>query len=211
MDDIVAQAMARWPDVPAVYGWLRLDKRGRWLVKGEPIGHRPTIAFINRNYHRDARGRYYFQNGPQRVFVDLEHCPFVLSLTPTRLTSAPLAPARPGLPASASLVTHLGEPVTAARRGWVDAQAGVLIEFEHGVGSMLDRDLPALVECFLDGCGGRLNEQGWADALAGSGADLTLALDCGLIPMATLPHAAGAAPFDFIDRPRPDADEDACT
>ncbi len=211
MDNIVAQAMARWPDVPAVYGWLRLDRRGRWLVKGEPIGHRPTIGFINRNYHSDARGRYYFQNGPQRVFVDLDQCPFVLSLVPARLIPGQLTPPRPGSPMLAALVTHLGEPVTAARRGWVDAQAGVVIEFEHGLGSVLDRDLPALVECFLDGCGDRLDEQGWADALAGSGAQLTLGLDCGPIPMATLPHAAGAAPFDFISTPRPDPDEDACT
>ena len=28
MDDIVKQAMAKWPNVPHCYGWLALDARG---------------------------------------------------------------------------------------------------------------------------------------------------------------------------------------
>ncbi|HMN64893.1 MAG TPA: DUF2946 family protein, partial [Burkholderiaceae bacterium] len=38
MDEQVLHAMARWPDVPAVWGWLRLDRRGRWLLvdRGRP-------------------------------------------------------------------------------------------------------------------------------------------------------------------------------
>ena len=30
MDQSVKDAIARWPDVPAAYGWLSLDARGRW-------------------------------------------------------------------------------------------------------------------------------------------------------------------------------------
>ena len=30
MDDIVKQAMAKWPNVPHCYGWLGLDARGNW-------------------------------------------------------------------------------------------------------------------------------------------------------------------------------------
>ena len=33
MDPIVRRAIARWPNVPAVYGWLKLDRRGRWSVR----------------------------------------------------------------------------------------------------------------------------------------------------------------------------------
>ena len=32
MDDIVLQAMVKWPKVPACYGWLGLDARGRWYL-----------------------------------------------------------------------------------------------------------------------------------------------------------------------------------
>ena len=33
MDDIVKQAMAKWPNVPACYGWLGLDGRGQWFLR----------------------------------------------------------------------------------------------------------------------------------------------------------------------------------
>ena len=35
MDDIVKQAMAKWPHVPACSGWLGLDERGRWYLRDE--------------------------------------------------------------------------------------------------------------------------------------------------------------------------------
>ncbi|TMH99667.1 MAG: DUF2946 family protein, partial [Betaproteobacteria bacterium] len=28
MDELVARSLAKWPNVPAVYGWLALDRRG---------------------------------------------------------------------------------------------------------------------------------------------------------------------------------------
>ena len=40
MDRSVIRTMARWPNVPAVYGWMSLDRRGRWCLQGEPVVHR---------------------------------------------------------------------------------------------------------------------------------------------------------------------------
>lgn len=91
MDDIVRQAIAKWPHVPDCYGWLGLDARGQWflrddatqahgpfpLAKGTLLRHEKLIAFIHRNYEADAQGRWYFQNGPQRVYVELEAAPLV--------------------------------------------------------------------------------------------------------------------------------------
>ena len=97
MDDIVKQAMAKWPNVPHCYGWLGLDARGSWYMrddkvqaqgtfanaKGSLLKHDKLIAFINRNYLTDdnkqspAAGHWYFQNGPQRVYVELEATPFI--------------------------------------------------------------------------------------------------------------------------------------
>jgi hypothetical protein len=62
MDPIVIQAMAKWPAVPNVYGWLRLDRRGGWLIKGDRIANAGVTAFIGRNYAADERGRWFFQN-----------------------------------------------------------------------------------------------------------------------------------------------------
>ena len=36
MDDIVKQAMAKWPNVPDCYGWLGLDARGNWYMRDDP-------------------------------------------------------------------------------------------------------------------------------------------------------------------------------
>jgi len=91
MDDIVRQAMAKWPQVPACFGWLGFDDRGDWYMrddgvqakgdftqaKGSKLAHTKLIEFIERNYACDQFGRWYFQNGPQCVFVELQSTPFV--------------------------------------------------------------------------------------------------------------------------------------
>ena len=37
MDDIVRQAMAKWPNVPHCYGWLGLDARGGWYMRDDRV------------------------------------------------------------------------------------------------------------------------------------------------------------------------------
>ena len=96
MDDIVKQALAKWPHVPHCYGWLGLDARGRWYLrddatqadgsfaqsKGALLQHEKLIEFIGRNYEADAQGQWFFQNGPQRVYVELECAPWVWRVQP---------------------------------------------------------------------------------------------------------------------------------
>lgn len=86
--------MAKWPHVPDCYGWLGLDARGGWYMRddrvqaqgpfpqarGALLRHDKLIEFIHRNYERDAQGCWFFQNGPQRVYVELEVAPLVLRL-----------------------------------------------------------------------------------------------------------------------------------
>jgi hypothetical protein len=91
MDDIVRQALAKWPNVPHCYGWLGLDDRGNWYMrddrvqaagsfaqaKGSLLRHEKLIDFIQRNYDCDAAGQWFFQNGPQRVYVELQATPWI--------------------------------------------------------------------------------------------------------------------------------------
>ena len=46
-------------------------------LPGETIKHRGLIEFIQRNYATDSLGQWFFQNGPQRVYVDLDYTPFI--------------------------------------------------------------------------------------------------------------------------------------
>ncbi|MBB2483861.1 DUF2946 family protein [Mitsuaria sp. WAJ17] len=94
MDDIVKAALKKWPNVPHCYDWLALDARGDWYmrdervqaagpfpqVKGSRIIHDKLREFIHRNYLPDEHGAWFFQNGPQRVYVTLEVAPHVWRL-----------------------------------------------------------------------------------------------------------------------------------
>lgn len=94
MDEIVKAALKKWPAVPACHGWLALDVRGDWYlrddptqaagpfpaVKGSRLLHQALRDFIARNYEPDAQGAWFFQNGPQRVYVELEAAPLVVGV-----------------------------------------------------------------------------------------------------------------------------------
>lgn len=94
MDAIVEAALHKWPNVPACRGWLGLSARGDWYLRDEAaqaagrfpqslgslIRHTGLRDFIGRNYACDDTGCWYFQNGPQRVFVELESAPWVWRL-----------------------------------------------------------------------------------------------------------------------------------
>lgn len=175
MDESVRRAMVRWPNVPAVFGWLALDRRGQWRIRlgdadphaFERIGNAALVAFIGRNYAADAQGRYYFQNGPQRVFVALDHAPWVLRLSDDH----------------AHLVTHTDEPVHSPYGAWLDENGALLIAFERGLGVVLDRDLEVLTEGLRDAAGRPLDGERLVERVSAGdrvavlllGASLTLA------------------------------------
>ena len=92
MDELVKQSLTKWPNVPHCYGWLALEARGAFRMRdeaaqaahqqGDIIRHESLLAFIYRNYDCDNRGAWYFQNGPQRVYVELESTPFIARTDP---------------------------------------------------------------------------------------------------------------------------------
>ena len=122
MDEIVVRGMAKWPDVPDVYGWLALDRRGNWRLRGERIGNRALREFIGRNYQSDALGRWHFQNGPQRVFVTLAYAPLVVRFE------------------GPALVDHCDRTFRAGQ-AYRDEEGSVLMEGAGTVALLDDRDL----------------------------------------------------------------------
>lgn len=147
MDEDVLAAMARWPQVPAVAGWLSLDPRGNWRLhpqgdadaggRGEAITNDRILAFFNRNYAAEADGRWFVQNGPQRVYVRIDGAPLVL---------------RTGGD-GATLQTHTGHPVTRIDAWWLDDAGRLFASTNVGPAMIEDRDLDAVVQglCLPDG------------------------------------------------------------
>lgn len=139
MDQSVEDALAHWPNVPAVYGWLSLDGRGRWRLHpqadavlggpGEAIGNTQILGFMNRNYGHDAQGRWYFQNGPQRVYARLDAAPYLLRLCDD----------------GARLQTHTGASVDKVHAWWLDEAGRLYANADVGPCMVADRDLPALL------------------------------------------------------------------
>jgi len=156
MDDIVKQAIAKWPNVPDCYGWLGLDARGNWFMrddraqaagpfasagadhaasKGSLLVHDKLIDFIQRNYECDAQGRWFFQNGPQRVYVELEATPFVW-----RVEGAP----------GFAVAAHTGQPAR-AQRCVLDEAGRLYLETDVGFGLVHTQDMMHAAEAVEQG------------------------------------------------------------
>ena len=133
MDEIVKAALRKWPHVPHCYGWLALDARGHWFLrdervqrsgpfpqhKGGRVDHPKLVEFIARNYEHDDAGRWFFQNGPQRVYVQLEVAPWVWRLRwhGGRLT----------------LTSHTGLAAQACS-AWLDEHGRLFLDTDLGLG-----------------------------------------------------------------------------
>jgi Protein of unknown function (DUF2946) len=151
MDELVRQAMAKWPQVPACYNWLGLDTRGQWWLrddatqalgdfntgvvgaKGSVLRHDKLVAFIQRNYAPDERGCWYFQNGPQRVYVELALTPWVWRLN----ESGRLAPFVPDFSAEALLRS---EDLTVLST-WLDEDGWLYANTPMGLGLIHSQDV----------------------------------------------------------------------
>ena len=157
MDDIVKQAMAKWPNVPACAGWLGLGARGDWNLRDEAAqaagpfagpgssaasrGSRVQMEklreFIERNYEPDAQGRWYFQNGPQRVFVELERTPWILRLKPEA--------------AGWQVWTHAGRRVQVSE-ALHDADGHLYLVTDAGLGLVHTQDMTLAADALEAGC-----------------------------------------------------------
>ena len=196
MDEIVLRSILKWPDVPAVYGWLSLDRRGNWMIKTvagrfERIAHVAVREFICRNYASDSEGRWFFQNGPQRVFVALDYTPWVYRLDD----------------AGQGLLAHTGAAPRALEAVFLDDAGALLLETEIGIGVLLDRDLPAFLERLAD-VRGRALERLLEEVARG--AEARAILQGKNVPIASINAAGVPGRFGFVARPAPRAGEPEC-
>jgi hypothetical protein len=202
MDEIVLRGMAKWPNVPSVYGWLSLDRRGNWLIKGERIPNPLVTEFIGRNYARDEHGRWYFQNGPQRVFVNLDYTPFVYRVVSP--DGAPLA-----------LEAHNGKPVATLSGAWMDESGALVLDTDLGVGVAHDRDLDRILPHFVDANGNPLPEEAldplMEEAEHGGAVPLWLKFRESNVKVEPLLSREVGQRFGHVAQPVPPEGEEACT
>ena len=151
MDEIVKAALKKWPNVPACRGWLALDARGDWYmrddriqaagpfpqVKGSRITHDKLKDFIHRNYEVDERGQWYFQNGPQRVYVELEAAPFVWRVHADR-------------GGRVQVHSHTGLTAT-PKAAWLDEHGRLFLDTTLGFGVVHSLDMEAAAQAVEQG------------------------------------------------------------
>lgn len=140
MDQTVLDAQIRWPDVPAAYGWLSLTARGEWRLHpvgdaqqggaGVGISNQQILTFIGRNYAAEPAGAWFFQNGPQRVYVRLDASPFIARVDP----------------ALGTLITHNGLTITTVDQWLLDETGQLYAQTDLGAARIDDRDLSILAE-----------------------------------------------------------------
>jgi hypothetical protein len=191
MDDIVKQALAKWPNEPHCYCWLNLDARGNWRMRderaqhfnlpGDKLTNPALVGFIVRNYDHDERGCWYFQNGPQRVYVNLETAPFVARTDP-----------------AAGFVLHTGAPLGAIDEAWLTEAGSLVLRSGETVAQLDDRDMAHVLEQFVPSGDEALAE--WLD-----GADVPLHLQTaqGMLPVQRLRSADMPQRFNFQRAPQP--------
>lgn len=189
MDERVEKAMQQWPDVPDVYGWLSLDARGRWKLRGEPITNPNLIDFINRNYMRNDNGSYVFQNGPQKVHVALDATPWVAFLTADEQ--------------AACFELHTGSTAEKPRRVYLAKNGGVILSLPRGPALLHDQDLVAFLPHLRDVDGQALADTDLEKALAQPrNKTVTLQTKTGLVSVAPLPDDTLENIFRFIAHPK---------
>jgi hypothetical protein len=152
MDEIVKAALAKWPNVPDCFDWLALDARGDWYMrddrtqaagrfpqpKGSRIVHDKLKEFIGRNYEPDDAGRWFFQNGPQRVYVELEAAPWVWRLAAGPAGRAP------------TITSHTGREGH-FRATWLDEAGRLYLECDIGFGLVHTLDAPLAADAIEAG------------------------------------------------------------
>ena len=193
MDEIVKQAMAKWPSVPHCYGWLALDARGAFRMRdeaaqqaklpGDIIRHSALLAFIYRNYTHDERGAWFFQNGPQRVYVDLEATPFIARTDPVH-----------------QFVLHDGEVMSAIDEVCLTEQGQLVLSNGRQIATLDDRDLAQCLP-LLKIQGRVIDDEQLMQWLASPTDDLSLRMLKRDVPVRWVNSDRLASSFGFIRRP----------
>lgn len=195
MDDSVRQAMAKWPNVPHCYGWLALDARGGWRMRdeaaqqagqaGDRIANATLLGFINRNYACDDGGRWYFQNGPQRVYVDLEATPYIARTDPAQ-----------------GFLLQTGDTLAQVDQVYMTERGQLILEGGGKLAQLDDRDLAQCTGALSVGGAAASDERLMAWLEESAPAPMTMQHGGRALPVQRIDSAGLAKRFGFVPQPR---------
>ena len=160
--------------------------------------HPPTLQA---RYAHDEQGRWFFQNGPQRVFVSLAYAPYVVSTCPAG--------------SSPRLVTHTGSVLEQITGAWIDEDGTIILRWTGGdTGSVSDRDLAEIAAWFTDAAGRPLGDEAVAKAIETRAAHGTSGIWLGYggkrVPVGRVMSDQVPTKFGFVRSPRPAPGEPDC-
>jgi hypothetical protein len=115
--------MAGWHWMRAATGVCAMHAARHSNLPGDIIRHPSLLNFINRNYQHDDKGQWYFQNGPQRVYVDLEATPYIARTS------------------GAGFTLHTGEILPQPDAGFFNSEGNLILQSNKILAQLDDRDL----------------------------------------------------------------------
>lgn len=178
-----------WPESPDVYGYLSLDARGHWLIRGQPISRPSLVEHLQRHYQCDEAGRWFVKNGWQRAFVTLAYTPWILRVD-----------------GRGALFTHCGNPAAPLTGAFLDDSGALILETASGPGLVDDNDLDWALE-HLRTTTGPLSDAALETALAAPSGSATalrfVQAEGAALAVRRLDRANAASHFGFVTHPRP--------
>lgn len=168
------------------YGWLGLNRRGTWLIRGAPVTHPAVREYLGAHYGADGHGNWLVRNGPQRAYVTLETAPLI---------------AHPD--AGGDWQSHLGRPTGAPRRAFIDEHGGLWLDTPAGPAWVEESALERVCAWLVDAAGRPAGAE-LIESLTPGAPELAW-LECapGRIALHAVRRADVPALLGFVPDPRP--------
>lgn len=173
---------------PHAYGWLRLDRRGGWRLRGAPVRHPRVRDYLGEHYQVAATGAWFVQNGAQCVWVSLETAPLIVHLDTHGRWQA-----------------HTGLECGAPSRALLDEAGGLWLQTPAGPAWVEEGALEQVADALVDAGGGPLTPEQIEALMAGAGTAAWLRCESSRVPLEPVLREAVPTRLGFVAEPRPPA------
>ena len=170
------------------YGWLSLNRRGTWLIRGAPVTHPAVRDYLAAHFRADAHGCWHVRNGPQLAYVALETAPLIVWLE-----------------ADGHWHSHLGRPTGAPTAALLDEHGGLWLDTPAGPAWADEGAFERIAAALVDAGGDAATAEQIEALGAGRGAPVWLECGGARVPVAACPRAQVPGRLRFVPVPRPAA------